>query len=129
MTTKNRVIQILIVDDHEIVRLGLATAFARYPDLNLIGEATNGQEAVDFCARLQPDFILMDLSMPVMDGITATRIICAAYPLIVVLVFTGSGDLDHIQKAVNAGAKGYMRKSALVAEVVVVIRSAFMNNN
>jgi two-component system, NarL family, response regulator LiaR len=129
MTVKNRVIQILIVDDHEIVRLGLMTAFARYADLQVIGEAANGQEAVDFCNDLQPDLILMDLSMPVMGGITAIRMICAAYPLITVLVFTASGDLDSIQEAVSLGAKGYMRKSAPVAEVVIVVRAAVFNEN
>jgi DNA-binding NarL/FixJ family response regulator len=129
MNSEHRVVQILIVDDHEIVRLGLTTALAGYPDLHVIGQAANGQEAVDFCAHIQPDLILMDLSMPVMNGIIATGMICSAYPLIVVLIFTASGDLHHIEKAVEVGARGYMLKSATVAEVVVVIRAAAFNLN
>jgi two-component system, NarL family, response regulator LiaR len=129
MLPDNPVIQILVVDDHEIVRMGLATVFANYADLELIGEAANGQEAVDFCARLQPDVILMDLSMPVMDGVTATRIICQAYPPIKVLIFSNSGGFERIQTAIDAGATGYMRKNVSSAEMVVVIRAAVFSDN
>jgi DNA-binding NarL/FixJ family response regulator len=127
--SKNPDIEVLVVDDHETVRLGLAPLFATYPDIKLIGEAANGQEAVDFCARLQPDVILMDLSMPVMDGITATQIICQAHPLIVVLIFSNSGGFERIQKGIEAGAKGYMRKNVSSAEMALVIRSAVFSAN
>lgn len=126
---KNAFIEVLIVDDHEIVHMGLASLFATYPDIKLIGQAANGQEAVDFCTRLQPDVILMDLTMPVMDGISATRIIHQTYPHIHVLIFSNSGGFERIQKAIDAGAIGYIRKNVPVAEIAVVIRAAVFSDN
>lgn len=127
--TENSFIEVLVVDDHEIVRLGLASLFATYTDIRLIGEAANGQEALDFCNHLQPDVILMDLTMPVMDGITATRIISKKYPRITVIVFSNSGGFARIQKAIDAGAVGYIRKTVPVAEIAVVIRAAVFSDN
>jgi DNA-binding NarL/FixJ family response regulator len=123
------IIQVLIVDDHEMVRRGLAMVLAEYEDIKLMGQVANGQEAVDFCSRMQPDVILMDLSMPVMDGITATQFICKVYPHIMIVILTSSGGSERIQNALEAGAKGYMRKNVPVAEIVVAIRAAVFTDN
>jgi DNA-binding NarL/FixJ family response regulator len=123
------IIQVLVVDDHEMVRASLATLFANSDDLVLMGEAANGQEAVDFCVLRQPDLILMDLNMPGMGGIEATRIICQAHPLMKVLILSNSGTFESIQTAIEAGAKGFIRKNVTGAEIVVVMRAAFFSAN
>jgi len=129
MNPKNAVIEVLVVDDHAAERMAVATVFETHLDLRLIGEAANGQEAVDFCLNQQPDVILMDLNMPVMNGISATRIICQAYPLIKILIFSNSGSFEQIRTAIEAGAKGYMRKNVSSAEMVVTIRASVFSDN
>ncbi len=122
-------IQVLSVDDHDIVRLGLTTLLASYDDMEMIGEASNGQEAVNFCDTVQPNIILMDINMPIMDGIRATQLICQKYPLICVIIFTGSNGLAQIAEAVQAGAKGYIRKNVPLSEIILLIRTASKSNN
>lgn len=92
-------------------------------DLEMVGEAANGQEAVDMVERLQPDVVLMDLNMPVMDGVTATRLISEKYPRIYVIVFTITGGIKQIMEAIRAGARGYMRKNVSTAEIALGIRA------
>jgi DNA-binding NarL/FixJ family response regulator len=123
MNSQDQVIQILIVDDHEIVRFGLSTALASYPDLQVIGQAANGQEAIDFCARLQPNLILMDLSMPIMDGIEATRIICGQYPHIKIVILTNSFAHSRKQEALKAGASQYLTKGMRVEAISAALRA------
>jgi CheY-like chemotaxis protein len=125
----NPAIQILIVDDREIMRRGLTALFADYGDLTLMGEAANGQEAIDFCALAQPDIILMDLGLPVLDGITATALIRKAYPLIKVLIFSDSKDVAQIKKGLESGAIGFIRKNISGKALVVVIRATMIKDD
>ena len=117
-------IRVLIADDHGIVRDGLAGVIAAQPDLEVVATAENGAEAVDACRSAEPDVVLMDLEMPVLDGIEATRNIRAAHPETAVLVLTSFADARRITAALDAGAAGYLLKDASADDVVRGIRSA-----
>jgi NarL family two-component system response regulator LiaR len=117
-------IQVLIVDDHNVVRSGLAAFLGAYEDLNLAGEAKNGIEAVNFCHRQQPDVILMDLMMPVMDGISATRAILADYPEIKIIAMTSFDEANMVNEVLGAGAMSYLLKNITADELVKAIRDA-----
>jgi DNA-binding NarL/FixJ family response regulator len=105
-------IRVLIADDHGVVRAGLAQLLATFPDVELVGSAANGEEAVALAAERSPDVVLMDLEMPVLDGIQATRRIRAAQPDVAVVVLTSFSDRERILSALDAGAAGYLLKDA-----------------
>ena len=105
-------IRVVIADDHAVVRAGLGQLLATFPDVELVGAAANGEEAVSLCAERAPDVVLMDLEMPVLDGIEATRRIRAAQPEVAVVVLTSFSDRERILKALDAGAVGYLLKDA-----------------
>jgi DNA-binding NarL/FixJ family response regulator len=115
-------IQLLIADDHEPFRDGLRALLMSAPDIELIGEAANGDEAIAMAARLQPDVILMDINMPGVNGIEATRQILHTSPHISVLILTMFEDDDSVFAALRAGARGYILKGALKAELLRAIR-------
>ena len=115
-------IRILITDDHAIVRKGLAMLLATERDMKVVGEAPDGQEAVEKTASLRPDVVLMDLVMPRMDGIEATRKITEAHPEVKVLVLTSFAADDKVFPAVKAGALGYLLKDSSPEELVEAIR-------
>jgi NarL family two-component system response regulator LiaR len=117
-------IRILIVDDHAMVRRGLATFLKVYDDLELAGEAAGGQEAIQLCARLQPDVVLMDMVMPEMDGATATRLIRRQSSTIQVVALTSFKEEAIVQKALQAGAIGYLLKDVSADELASAIRAA-----
>ena len=117
-------IRVLIADDHGVLRDGLGRVIAAQPDMELVGMAANGAEAVELCRDRAPDVVLMDLEMPVMDGITATRAIHEAVPAVAVLVLTSFADRRRITGALDAGAVGYLLKDASADEVVQGIRAA-----
>jgi NarL family two-component system response regulator LiaR len=117
-------IRVLLVDDHNVVRSGLATFLRAYEDLELIGEAKNGSEAVNFCHQQQPDVILMDLMMPVMDGIAATRAILANYPDIKIIAMTSFDEANLVNEVLGAGAMSYLLKNITADELVKAIRDA-----
>ena len=117
-------IRVLVADDHGVLRDGLAGLIAAQPDLELVGTAANGAEAVELCRAIAPDVVLMDLEMPVLDGIDATRAILAELPATVVLVLTSFSDRRRITGALDAGAVGYLLKDASADEVVRGIRTA-----
>lgn len=106
----NNVIRLLITDDHEGVRKSLRVVMSTYDDIEVIGEAANGQEAVILCKQIRPDLVLMDLVMPVMDGVTATKLIRQCCPETRVLVLTSGTDPDLITAALKAGAQGCLQK-------------------
>lgn len=114
----------MIVDDHPQVRYGLSVFLDLWDDLQLVGEADNGEKALALAAELHPDIILMDLAMPVMDGVTATRLIKKKFPDIQIVVLTSSIDLDMIQQALDAGAKSYMLKNVNIDTMAQTIRAA-----
>ena len=115
--------RILIADDHAQFRQGLGALLLSAPDLEVVGEAENGKETVSLAAELQPDVILMDLNMPGMDGIEATRQIVNTSPHISVLVISMHEDDDSVFAALQAGARGYLLKGASKAEILRAIRA------
>jgi DNA-binding NarL/FixJ family response regulator len=117
-------ITVLVADDHGVLRDGLAGVISAQADMELAGTAANGAEAVEHCRASRPDVVLMDLEMPVMDGIEATRAIVAELPGIAVLVLTSFSDRRRITGALDAGAVGYLLKDASADEVVRGIRTA-----
>jgi DNA-binding NarL/FixJ family response regulator len=118
------VIRVVIADDHGVVRDGLAGVIGGQPDLEVAGTAENGAEAVEACRATRPDVVLMDLEMPVMDGIAATQTIRAELPQTAVLVLTSFSDVRRITAALAAGASGYLLKDASADDVVRGIRAA-----
>lgn len=117
-------IRIVIVDDHAMLRKGLAVFLMSYPDLKLVGEAANGLEAVSLCAAEHPDIVLMDLLMPVMDGITATRSIHQDFPDIRIIALTSFGEEHLIKDVLAAGATSYLFKKIQADDLAKVIRDA-----
>jgi DNA-binding NarL/FixJ family response regulator len=118
------VIRVLVVDDHTIVRDGLVQLLAAAPDLEVVGSAGDGAAAVELAAEHRPEIVVMDLSMPGMSGIEATRLIGERSPGSQVLVLTSFVDRDRVVEALDAGAIGYLLKDAEPAELVDAIRSA-----
>ena len=117
-------IRVVLVDDHLMVRRGLATFLKVFDDLELAGEAANGMEAVQLCTRLQPDVVLMDMVMPEMDGATATHMIRQQCPEVQVLVLTSFKEDKLVQNALQAGAIGYLLKDVSADELAQAIRAA-----
>lgn len=119
------VIRVLIVDDHQVVRTGLKTFFDLLPDIEVVGEASDGSEGVAMARRLEPDVVLMDLLMPNMDGITAIGRIKAERPEIEIVTMTSFIEEEKVTTALEAGASGYLLKDAEAEEVAQAIRAAY----
>jgi NarL family two-component system response regulator LiaR len=117
-------IRVMLVDDHNVVRSGLATFLKAYDDLELVGEAGNGVEAVNLCHRNPPDVILMDLMMPEMDGIAATRAILDDYPDVRIIAMTSFEEEELVQGVLAAGAISYLLKNVTSDELAAAIRAA-----
>jgi two-component system, NarL family, response regulator LiaR len=122
--TTSQPIRVMLVDDHMMVRRGLATFLQISDNLELVGEAESGEEAVDLCAHLLPDVILMDIVMPDMDGVTATRLIRQRFPTVQVIALTSFKEAALVQSALQAGAIGYLLKDIAADELARAIRSA-----
>ncbi len=123
MTEGTRIIRVLCVDDHPLVRKGIASILANEPDIELVAEAGNGREAVEQFRRTQPDVTLMDLRMPEMDGIEATRAIRNEFPDAKIIALTSyDGDQD-VFRALEAGIRGYLLKEMVHTEVLRAIRT------
>jgi two-component system, NarL family, response regulator LiaR len=119
-----QLIRVMLVDDHPMVRKGLATILKVYDDLELVGEAANGEDAIQLCAQVLPDVILMDLLMPKMDGATATRLIRTQYPRVQVVALSSFKEEKLVQSALKAGAIGYLLKDISADELAQAIRAA-----
>lgn len=119
-------IRVLIVDDHEMVRSGLAAFLAGAPDMEPIGEASNGEEAIRCCGEIQPDVVLMDMMMPGIDGVEATCIIHERWPHIRVIALTSFADDDLVKRVLQAGAMSYLLKNVAAADLATAIRSAMV---
>jgi DNA-binding NarL/FixJ family response regulator len=116
-------IRVLVADDHPVVRTGLSAVIVEQGDLELVAEAENGERAVALFREHQPDVVLMDLRMPVMDGVEAIRTITAEFPTARILALTTyEGDAD-IRRALEAGARGYLLKDMLLTEVISAVRA------
>lgn len=122
--TTSQPIRVMLVDDHTMVRRGLATFLQISDNLELVGEADNGEEAIELCAHLLPDVILMDMVMPDMDGVTATRLIREQFPTVQVIALTSFKEAGLVQSALQAGAIGYLLKDISAEELARAIRSA-----
>ncbi|WP_341531049.1 response regulator transcription factor [Nostoc sp. UHCC 0302] len=123
-------IRVLLVEDQEIVRRGLKTLLETKPDLQVIGEANNGLSAIKQLETLReiaqlPDVVLMDIRMPVMNGVKATQLICQQFPDIKVLVLTTFNDTEYVAEALRFGAKGYLLKDTPADELAQAIRSIY----
>jgi DNA-binding NarL/FixJ family response regulator len=115
-------IKVLIADDHHVVRRGLLFFLKTQRDIEVIGEAKNGKEAVELVAELEPDVVLMDLSMPEMDGVMATKAIREMNETVKIIILTSYADQDHVIPAIRAGASGYQLKDIEPDELVETIR-------
>jgi two-component system, NarL family, response regulator LiaR len=120
--TATRPIRVMVVDDHAVVRSGLTAFLRAYDDLELAGEARNGEEAVRLCAQLLPDVVLMDLVMPGMDGVAATQAIRQSCPQTQVVILTSFKEETLVQKVLRAGAIGYLLKDVQAEELAEAIR-------
>jgi NarL family two-component system response regulator LiaR len=117
-------IRVVIVDDHNMVRRGLVVLLQEFDDLSVVGEAADGEFAVDFCRRQEVDVVLMDMIMPRMDGVTATRLIRESCPGTQVIALTSFSDETNVQAALKAGAVGYLMKNISGDELANAIRRA-----
>ena len=120
----SQTIRVMLVDDHNVVRSGLATFLKAYDDLELVGEATNGLEALNLCHKKKTEVILMDLMMPEMDGIEATHAILKEYPEIKIIAMTSFEEEELVHGVLAAGAIGYLLKNVTSDELAKAIREA-----
>ena len=123
--TDTKQIRVMLVDDHAVVRSGLSTFLMVCDDMELVGEAASGEQALKICQQVKPDVVLMDLVMPGMDGATATRQIREKCPQIQVIALTSFKDQELVQGALQAGAIGYLLKDVTADELANAIRSAY----
>lgn len=123
--TEHQRIRVLIVDDQPVVRQGLETFLLSMPDMEVVGLASDGQQAVDLYQREQVDVVLMDLVMPQMDGVQAIESICALDSRARIVVLTSFQEDDRVQRALEVGAAGYLLKSSTAAELGEALRSAY----
>ena len=119
----DRVINILLADDHTIVRQGLKLILSAHSDLHVIGEAANGREAVELAAKLKPDIVLLDVAMPELNGIEATRKMVEANSRLRVLVLSMHKEAVYVRETLRAGARGYILKDAIDTELLNAVRS------
>jgi two-component system, NarL family, response regulator LiaR len=119
-----RPIRVLLVDDHQMVRRGLATFLKAFDNLELVGEAGSGPAAVQLCAQVRPDVVLMDMVLPDIDGVTATRLIRAQFPEVQVVALTSFHEEGLVQSALQAGAIGYLLKNVSAYELAEAIYAA-----
>lgn len=122
-------IRVLVVDDHTIVRDGICALLALAGDVEVVGEATNGSEALKKVEELSPDVVLMDISMPVMGGLEATRRICKEFSKTKVLVLTQYDDKEYFFPVIESGASGFISKAAASSELTAGIRSVFRGDS
>jgi DNA-binding NarL/FixJ family response regulator len=116
-------ITLLLVDDQNLIRQGLKALLELEPDLEVVGEAENGEIAIERVKELQPQVVLMDIRMPVMDGVTATKEICQQFPQVNILVLTTFDDDTYVAAAIKYGAKGYLLKDTPSEEIAAAIRA------
>jgi two-component system response regulator NreC len=122
-------IKVLVVDDHTIVRDGICALLSLTPDMEVVGEASNGREALEKLKLLVPDVIVMDIAMPVMGGLEATRVIRDEFPEIKVLVLTQYEDKEYVFPAIEAGALGFIIKTAASSDLATGIRSVYRGDS
>ena len=118
-------IQVLLVDDHAILRSGLRVLLETYADIDVVGEASDGQEAIDKVRELSPDVVLMDVAMPGMNGLIATRYILEESPNTRIIILTQYGNAEYVFPLLQAGASGYVLKQAADTDVIKAVRAVY----
>lgn len=118
---KSEKIRLLLADDHVMLRQGTTLLLQRQPEFEVVGQAENGQQAIDLTRKLKPDIVIMDVRMPVLSGLEATRYICRELPGVQVLVLTAHDDDQYVFSLLEAGASGYLLKSAPIADLIQAI--------
>ena len=118
-------IKVLVVDDHTMVRDGICALLALVGDIEVVGEAANGSEALKMVREMEPNVVLMDIAMPIMDGLEATRRICKEFPRTRVLVLTQYDDKEYVFSVIEAGACGFISKAAASSELTAGIRAVY----
>jgi len=122
-------IRVLVVDDHTVVRDGICALLAVVGDIEVVGEAANGSEALKMVKELEPNVVLMDIAMPIMGGLEATRRICKQFPKTKVLVLTQYDDKEYVFPVIEAGAAGFISKAAASSELALGIRSVYYGDS
>jgi len=116
-------IRVLLVDDHKLVRAGIRSLLERLPDVEVIGEASDGREAIRLVEENEPQIVLMDLAMPELNGLEATQYLTSTFPKVRVIILSIYADEEHVYQALRAGAAGYLLKAAATEELELAIRS------
>jgi DNA-binding NarL/FixJ family response regulator len=116
-------VRIVLADDHTILRNGLRLLLERYPDFAIVGEAANGREAIDVAGRESPDIVVMDISMPILNGIEAARRITSELPKTAVIILSVHSDEAYILRALKAGARGYLLKDSAESDLIQAVRA------
>src|SRR5215472_6045399 len=109
-------LRILLADDHIVMRTGLRALLERHPNLEVVGESENGRETIDLAASLRPDVVVMDIGMPVLNGIEATKTIVTEHPTTAVIILSMYADESYVMRALKAGARGYLLKDSAPAD-------------
>jgi DNA-binding NarL/FixJ family response regulator len=122
-------LRILLADDHVIMRTGLRALLERQPNLEVVGEGSNGRETIDLAASLEPDVIVMDVGMPVLNGIEATKAIVANRPATAVVILSMHADESYLMRALDAGARGYLLKDSAAGDLLGAIQAVSQNKS
>ena len=122
-STKSQRIRVLLVDDHRVVRQGFRLILSQQPDVEVVGEASGGREAVEMCVRLEPNVAIMDIAMPDVNGVEATRLLRQNCPRTAVLILSMHKNAVYVRETLRAGAKGYLLKDAIDGDLVAAVRS------
>ncbi|NBF04318.1 response regulator [Pseudomonas sp. Fl5BN2] len=118
----NSVIRLVLADDHEVTRTGFVALLAGNPEFEVVGQARDGEEALELCAQLHPDIAILDIRMPRLNGLGAARLLQQRQPGVKVVIFTMDDSPDHLEAAMAAGAVGYLLKDASRAEVIAALQ-------
>jgi two-component system, NarL family, response regulator NreC len=122
-------LRVLLADDHIVMRTGLRALLERQPNLEVVGESENGREAIELVASLKPDVVVMDVGMPVLNGIEATKTIVTQHPTTAVVILSMYVDESYIMRALKAGARGYLLKDSAPADLICAIQAVSQNKS
>lgn len=122
-------LKILLADDHIVMRTGLRALLERQPNLEVVGESENGREAIELVSSLRPDVVVMDIGMPVLNGIEATKTIVTQHPTVAVVILSMYIDESYIMRALKAGARGYLLKDSAPADLISAIQAVSQNKS